>query len=809
MKQITIEKRSFWSKILSASVLSFMLAVAFAGTPARADVDPAGCTDNGGGVSVAAFRADGTTNIGSGTVTDGEAIKYKATLSALPTPNCAFEGGTWTLTTPDGVSHNLGAVPRIGGTGVASLSSALIPYTVNHADEQVNSTRHIDAITSYSGGKSHADTLDETAGPTLGASKILKVVHTPTVTTNVHDANHAVITSAPIGSSVHDQATVTGETGGPVPTGTVNFNLYPNTTCEATPTTQSGVALTAGVGESSATTVPTTGLSYKAHYNGDGNYLVADGACEPLTATKLDSRTSTDVHSANHSVITSATVGDMVHDNALVTGTGGTATGNVSFQLYSDGVCTATNGAPQVVALDGTGHAETTPVAAAAPAMSYKASYAGNDTYNASEGACEPLTVNKLTPSVVTEVHNASEAVVSGSVIAPVTVHDKATVSGSGGTPTGTVDFSFYTSTTCSSEATPSGSGVSLVSGVAHPSSSQGPLSAGSYGFKAHYNGDATYSAADGECEPFTVVSQGHIIVDKVTNPSGDSQSFDFTAGGAGYTNFSLTDATAPNDQTLNAGTYSVSETLPSGWVQTSATCDGQGNTPASITLAAGQTVTCTFTNTKKGHLIVDKVTDPTGDTTSFPINATGSGTITGGGAGTITDAANKDYEVTPGTYSVTENTPSGWNMTGNTCTDVAVGPGETKTCTITNTKAPVLQYCSPGYWKNHPASWTGYTPSQLFSSVFEQISIMWSAKGKPSPVANPTLQQALEANGGGINQLARATVNALLNTSAGLTTGFTTQEIIDAFNAAVPGTDSAYSSLAARFTAPENCPLH
>ena len=83
----------------------------------------------------------------------------------------------------------------------------------------------------------------------------------------------------------------------------------------------------------------------------------------------------------------------------------------------------------------------------------------------------------------------------------------------------------------------------------------------------------------------------GHIIVDKVTNPSGDSQSFAFTTTGTGYTGFSLTDAAAPNDQTLNAGTYSVAETVPSGWDLTPATCSDQSPINA-ISLQAGETVT-------------------------------------------------------------------------------------------------------------------------------------------------------------------------------------------------------------------------
>jgi hypothetical protein len=89
--------------------------------------------------------------------------------------------------------------------------------------------------------------------------------------------------------------------------------------------------------------------------------------------------------------------------------------------------------------------------------------------------------------------------------------------------------------------------------------------------------------------------------------------------------------------------------------------------------------------------LVVQKTTLPAGDTTQFAINATGTGTITGGGAGIVTDATDKVYEVATGTYSVTETVPNGWSQTSNTCTNVVVGAGESKTCLITNTKQPTL----------------------------------------------------------------------------------------------------------------------
>ncbi len=215
---------------------------------------------------------------------------------------------------------------------------------------------------------------------------------------------------------------------------------------------------------------------------------------------------------------------------------------------------------------------------------------------------------------------------------------------------------------------------------------------AGVYHWTADYSGDANNIATSSPCteEPVTVVAEAHIIVDKVTNPSADPQSFAFTTTGSGYAGFSLTDAAAPNNQVLDPGAYSVAESALAGWDLASASCVSSNQdieTPASISLQAGETVTCTFTNTKKGHLIVQKTTDPALDPTIFTIGASGTGTITGGGAGTVTDATDKNYEVTPGTYSVSETVPSGWDKTGDTCQSVVVGPGETKTCLLTNVK--------------------------------------------------------------------------------------------------------------------------
>ena len=70
----------------------------------------------------------------------------------------------------------------------------------------------------------------------------------------------------------------------------------------------------------------------------------------------------------------------------------------------------------------------------------------------------------------------------------------------------------------------------------------------------------------------FTNTQLGHIIVDKVTNPAGDAQMFDFNASWipdvVGIPDFQLADGTTPYDSgALTPGTYSVAEVnIPTGW---------------------------------------------------------------------------------------------------------------------------------------------------------------------------------------------------------------------------------------------------
>lgn len=192
-----------------------------------------------------------------------------------------------------------------------------------------------------------------------------------------------------------------------------------------------------------------------------------------------------------------------------------------------------------------------------------------------------------------------------------------------------------------------------------------------------------------GESVTCTFVNEELATIVLVKHAQGNDSAFDFTMTGSGLpAGTTLTTQSGWATETFSGldqdNTYSVAETVPAGWDLASATCTGT-NVPASITPNPGETVTCTFTNVERGHLIVEKTTDPADDPTVFTIHAAGTGSITGSGTSTVTDATDANYEVTPGTYSVTETVPAGWDKTGDTCQNVTVAAGETKTCLLTN----------------------------------------------------------------------------------------------------------------------------
>ncbi|MGQ9786373.1 MAG: SdrD B-like domain-containing protein, partial [Anaerolineae bacterium] len=111
------------------------------------------------------------------------------------------------------------------------------------------------------------------------------------------------------------------------------------------------------------------------------------------------------------------------------------------------------------------------------------------------------------------------------------------------------------------------------------------------------------------------------LIVDKVTEPAGSVTEFSFQLTGPHGVSqsFVLSDTAMPYDSgLLLPGVYTVTEVVPDGWDLSGASCR-DGSLPGDgIDLAAGEEVTCVFTDTQRGRIVVDKVTEPAGSVTEF-----------------------------------------------------------------------------------------------------------------------------------------------------------------------------------------------
>ena len=198
----------------------------------------------------------------------------------------------------------------------------------------------------------------------------------------------------------------------------------------------------------------------------------------------------------------------------------------------------------------------------------------------------------------------------------------------------------------------------------------------------------------------------GHIIVQKNTVPNGATGTFPFVTTGAGYTGFNLSGAGDSHDSgALQPGTYRVAENVPAGWtLLPTTTCNGAPYTPgADLTLAAGQTITCIFTDSQvnppaPGRIIVQKVTNVASTdlfhfTTTYPP----------GGFSLANGGSNDSGDLAPNTYTVSEDGLTGWDLTSAVCrnaagavvtgpANIALASGQIITCVFTNTQQGTLE---------------------------------------------------------------------------------------------------------------------
>jgi hypothetical protein len=200
------------------------------------------------------------------------------------------------------------------------------------------------------------------------------------------------------------------------------------------------------------------------------------------------------------------------------------------------------------------------------------------------------------------------------------------------------------------------------------------------------------------------ILLTGRIIIEKETAPAGGS-GFRFSQDIDGTGDFSLDDGQSKTFFDILPGQYKITEADPSitpgrydltnlvckdSYPQGETSTTGVHDRTATVNLESGETVVCTFTNQKWGKIIVAKETEPGGQPDAF--------TFSGAMTANLEDGESKSRWVRPGTYTVQETVPKGWELTDITCSNkesfgdvriatatYRVAPGEDVTCTFTN----------------------------------------------------------------------------------------------------------------------------
>jgi len=466
------------------------------------------------------FFADGN-SIGTGTLgSNGQATVSISTLAVGSHVITTTYGGDINFNGSNGtLSPNQQVLSQIGGT--ATTTTLVSSQNPSNFGQSVTFT----ATVTGNGGTPTGNVTftDQTTSQTLGTVTLSggkASFPTSTLTPGSHnvqatyngDVNFATSTASltqvvnkatssitltstanpsSFGQSVTFTATVSG-TGG-TPTGSVTF------TDTTTSQTLSTVTLTGG-----QAAVTTSGLTVGTHviqanYSGDSSFSPNSTTLSQLVI-KVNS-TTTLTSSANPS-----TFGQSVTFTATVSGAGGTPTGNVTFTDVTNSQTLGT------ITLGG-GQAALTISTLAGGSHIIQASYSGDNNFGGSS-ANLVQTVNKISATI--KLTSSANPSVFGQ-----TVTFTATVSGSGGTPTGSVTFTDL--------STAQGLGTfTLTGGQATVTTST--LGVGTNVILAAYSGDSNFSGSSVSLNQVVGQATTTTTLAATPNPSTPGQSVTFTA---------------------------------------------------------------------------------------------------------------------------------------------------------------------------------------------------------------------------------------------------------------------------------------
>lgn len=200
-------------------------------------------------------------------------------------------------------------------------------------------------------------------------------------------------------------------------------------------------------------------------------------------------------------------LGGSAKDTAVLNGASATAGGTVTYKAYTNSACIAgAQSAGTKTVTNATVPDSDSITFNTAGTYYWQAVYSGDINNNGVTSLCTAgaLTVNKVDPTVTSEIHNDAHGVVT-TVSAGTKVHAKAIVTGAGPTPTGKVDFRRYANDTCSPPVADTDGNKTLAAGSFDQTRKFTTVAGQKVSYQVRYQGDTNYNAKDGPCVPLTV----------------------------------------------------------------------------------------------------------------------------------------------------------------------------------------------------------------------------------------------------------------------------------------------------------------
>jgi hypothetical protein len=461
-------------------------------------------------------------------------------------------------------------------------------------------------------------------------------------------------------------------------------------------------------------------------------------------------------------------------DTATVSGSAGSPTGTVTFFLCGPAQVTAAGcpaggsqiGSP-VTLVGGVATSTTTNATSAEGRYCWRAAYSGDSIYTAgthTNNTTECFTVAKLVPVIATTASGNGTSQTPG-----FAATDSVTVTGSGGTPTGTVTFYLCDPSSSSASGcaagTQVGSPVTLVNGMATSASSTATSSPGMYCWRVSYSGDNVYapgSHTNGTSECFNVSKLTPTVATTASatgtdiDPGTSVTDTATVSGTAGTPTGTVTFFLCTPSQTTASGCSGGSQVgSPVALVNGTATSAATTSTTATGLYCwrvsySGDSVYASATHTNNSSECfnvveqppslldptVNTVSNPTGDGVAPGSSAQDTATVAGPLGGVAPTGTVKFFICTPA-QSTSAGCPTGGTQVGSAVTLSAGGQATSSSFSSTMT---IGRYC----WRAEYSGDVNYNPATHTNNTSECFS---TAKATPVITTVPKPDRASLTN--------------------------------------------------------------